>query len=1370
MALIHRLLRCAPSVALLIACACVCAPTSATQVVPGPLRDWQDWAMHGHDALRCPAQQPDSDLRTCLFASALRLDIGSDGARFAVRASVHGTEALLPLPGEAGAWPTDTTVNGRPAVIVSQDGRPVIALPPGRHDIAGRLDWRHMPGRLSISPLYASIEVRRDGVLLQPDAAGHIWLAQAQGDAREADSERLRVFRRLSDDIPFRVDTRFELQVSGAAREIRLPAAVLPGFDALSIDSPLPARLDGDGNLQVQARAGSHVVTVTGQRATPAARLDLPAGGSAEIWSFEARHALRRVDVEGGQAIDPRQAGVPADWQALPAWQLAAGTGLAFAERTRGDSAPVPDTLSLSRQLWLDMDGQGLSFQDRIQGSVNRSWRLSAHAPLEPGRVSLGGQDQYLTRLPAHLGQRDAGGPGIEVRQGRIDLVADGRLADPSADIPAAGWSADFEQVSATLHLPPGWRLLHASGVDSAHGAWLARWSLWDFFFVLLISTAALRVFGLPAALALGGALVMSWHLPDAPGWLWLLVIGFAALQDKAQPAGRLGRFVARGRILSLIVLALAWLPFAVDQAREALYPSLELPYQSAPGGQAGEPYAAPVPAAAPAVAMGETMRSESYDSLPRKAMPPPPPKPSRYDAVDPGARVQTGPGLPTWQWHAAQLGWSGPVQATQHFRLWLSPPFLTRLGTLSMLALMGAALWLVAGRPRRLADLIPARMAGSVAALLLALTLLPTDTAQAQPPAADTARTEAPRLDGAPSPELLDELRRRIGAPPACAPDCAHIHALALRARGNAVTLRLDIHARGPVVLPLPGGPAWRTATHTLSSGTPELARDADGTVWLYLTVGTHTLTRTLDAAAIDALQVALPAPVGAVALDLDGWTASGIDAAGQVADTLLVTRSTEASGALAADAARQAVIAPAVHITRTLTLGQRWQVDTVIERVGEGRAPIDVAVALLEGEAVTDAGVTVSGHTATLTLPEGRGARFSADLAQQDTLVLTASTRARQTEVWLLDVSPAWHVTMDGIPPVHRAAQGAYLPRWQPWPGEVLTLQVARPEGVPGPTVTLDSVALKVRPGRQASDLSADLVLRSSLGGTHRLTLPAGAELLGFSLDGEAQPVYLENGAVPVPLRPGTRTVTLNWRQPDTLGTVYTLPQLDLRQPAVNALLTLEVPQDRWVLLTGGPAFGPGVLFWGVALVLVLAAIAVSRLRLVPISTASWVLLAIGTGQSSLFAVSMTGGFLLLMGLRERMGARLRPLAFNLLQIVLVLLGLMAAGALFEALRTGLLGQPGMMVAGNASSDALLRWYADRIDGLTPEAWLLSVPLWVWRGLMLLWALWLATSVLGWAKWVWQAWSTDGVWKKGALSRTPQPMPPDDAQPPQA
>jgi hypothetical protein len=89
------------------------------------------------------------------------------------------------------------------------------------------------------------------------------------------------------------------------------------------------------------------------------------------------------------------------------------------------------------------------------------------------------------------------------------------------------------------------------------------------------------------------------------------------------------------------------------------------------------------------------------------------------------------------------------------------------------------------------------------------------------------------------------------------------------------------------------------------------------------------------------------------------------------------------------------------------------------------------------------------------------------------------------------------------------------------------------------------------------------------------------------------------------------------------------------------------------------------------------------------------------------------------------------------------------LALGGLYLAVQNGLLGIPAMQVAGNSSSMFELNWYQDRIGARMPEAWVLSLPLWVYRLLMLLWSLWLAFSLLKWLRWGWSCWSTGGWWR---------------------
>jgi hypothetical protein len=69
-------------------------------------------------------------------------------------------------------------------------------------------------------------------------------------------------------------------------------------------------------------------------------------------------------------------------------------------------------------------------------------------------------------------------------------------------------------------------------------------------------------------------------------------------------------------------------------------------------------------------------------------------------------------------------------------------------------------------------------------------------------------------------------------------------------------------------------------------------------------------------------------------------------------------------------------------------------------------------------------------------------------------------------------------------------------------------------------------------------------------------------------------------------------------------------------------------------------------------------------------------------------------------------------------------------------------------MNILGYQSSPGLLSWYLDYADGTFPEASIYSLPLWVWRIVMLGWSTWLVFSLIRWLKWAYAALSVGGLW----------------------
>ena len=83
-------------------------------------------------------------------------------------------------------------------------------------------------------------------------------------------------------------------------------------------------------------------------------------------------------------------------------------------------------------------------------------------------------------------------------------------------------------------------------------------------------------------------------------------------------------------------------------------------------------------------------------------------------------------------------------------------------------------------------------------------------------------------------------------------------------------------------------------------------------------------------------------------------------------------------------------------------------------------------------------------------------------------------------------------------------------------------------------------------------------------------------------------------------------------------------------------------------------------------------------------------------------------------------------------------------AAFALVTTIPLGLLGTPDMHIAGRES------WFIDQSDGVFPVTGMVSLPMWVYKALILIWALWLAFALVRWLPWMWRAYSNGGYWKQ--------------------
>lgn len=1364
------------------------ASPMAARDVPEPLKAWIPWVMHDQQASLCPTEPNNLNLRLCTWPSQLQLALDADGGRFAMRATTLAP-GWFALPGDGPRWPQDVSVNGRTAPVLEWQGLPALWLEAGEHRVQGRFAWKTLPESLRVPPGSGLIDLDVGGRSVphpQRDEQHQLWLGRRAAVA-DAQDERLslRVFRLIEDEIPLTVTTQIQVEVGGEVREEVLGPALLAGLVPLSLSGDLPARLDDDGRLRVQLRPGLWTLSLVARSTAPVSVLMAPPAAehwaTQEVWSLSARHHLRVIEPSGLPATDPRQVGVPDGWQSFPAFLTEPGAALKLNETQRGSQDLAPDALKLTRHLWLDFDGDGFTVQDQLLGRLSRTWRMEAQAPITLGRVQVDGQPQLITQHGA--------GTGVEVRHGALNLIADSRIEGGARRLPAGGWNTDLQGVQTTLHLPPAWRLLAAPGVDNVPDTWLSRWTLLDLFLVLIAAIAALRLFGRGAAALTLLTLALTWHEPGAPQWTWLNLIAaialLRALPKSFDDSGRLRKLLLGWQWIAAGTLALVALPFAIQQARLSLYPQLENEYGFAQAGFDLSGGAAPVDdraqaemaasleeapalskqmADAPAPASAPAERG-SYDSRRVRALVA---KSAAYannvsqasiQKLDPNVLTQTGPGLPAWSWRESTLSWSGPVTADQTFRLWLMPPVLTRaLGWLSILLIgLLAARWLAV--PLRVPTLRPSARAGSLLAGLTCLGLLANLPAPVYAQDPNTGLIAPPQP---PSADLLRELRERLTAPAACQPNCASWSRMNLGiGAGDRLLLRLTAEAQIDTVLRLPVPPlsagqnrVWQPQAVVLDDREAALLRDDAGALWLRVPEGRHSVVISGELAGFAQLQLPMsPAPRTAE-FDTPGWLLTGIDAQGRPGSAIELIRERKVDAASAGDEGSAQMLPPLLRLTRTLQLGLVWSVESSLTREGNAQGAYVATVPALTGEVVTGDSVrVVNGKIQASFAPNQDRVSWTSRLDTTEALALKAGEATDLVETWRFDVSPLWHIAFAGIPAVTNQENDWRLVTFRPWPGEVVSAQIARPEAVKGQILTLDLAELVTQPGKRATDYTLRLSLRASQGGQHALPLPAGLELQSLEIDGMAQPARRENDRVILPLHPGQQNIALKLRADAGLGLLTSTPALQTAVPGVNARLSVQLPQDRWVLFAGGPALGPAVLFWGVLVVLLVVALGLGKLGMTPLKGLQWALLMVGLSQLPIGGAALVAGWLFALALRSRLPEGWSARRFNAVQIVLAVWTLLALSTLFGAVAQGLLGTPDMQIAGNGSSAFDLRWYQDRFDGTLPSAWVLSVSIWFYRGLMLLWALWLANSLLNWLRWGWSQYSSGGLWKKSPL-----------------
>jgi hypothetical protein len=1382
----------------------------APDKVPESLKPWIDWVLQAHDypERACPFLYNSFEQKYCSWVTDLNLDLQPTKGKFTSRVQVDKKDDWIELPGDDEHWPLSVTANGKTVLVMDKEGTPSIKLTTGTYQLQGEFLWDTLPDNLTLPDTMGLINLRINGQTFNMPTIkdGQLWLKDSErGETKPENVQNSinpQIFRKIIDDVPLQVLTHLDLEVSGEQREEKLTGMLLDGFIPIAIDSPLPSRLEADGKLTVQLRAGRWQIEVLARsnkeinQQTP---LTLPKESNEEIWVFDARPELRVVEI-ASDTIDASQTNLPEEWRNLPAYRINPAQNFSFKVIRRGDPNPEPNRLNLTRKLWLDFDGAGYTINDRMVGKMTSGWRLNALPETELGRVTLDGDNQLITQ------QQGTQKKGVEVRKGMISLDADSRVTGDIAKLSAVGWEQSFHRVNAELYLPPGWRLLAASGVDNVPNSWIARWTLLDLFLVLMIAIATGKLWNRCWGMIALVTLAIIWHEANAPHFIWLHILAATALLS-VLPQGKFFAAICWYRRGCWLVLAMITLPFMIDQVRIGLYPQLERPSQeiyqenqgvqrfamtppvlskSAPMAtlnapipyQAAKPAAPPPPAnmdVQPEPAMPEAAvagRSFQADDVDKKmeqtgAYPALRKQAQRrletemlqqsqsnvyynqksdFMRIDPKAKVQTGPGLPQWQWHSVNLSWNGAVDTGHQVHLWYLSPTMTMLLNFLRVILVALLALLMLGYADKILPpslLNRCKLDDNMTPLVLCLLVLPLLCTP----------TQAVYADDYPSDALLEQLANKLQEQviPDCLPSCAHIQQMTMSINDKDVQINLQIHAQESVVLPLPADYGQWFPNQVTDNSLPATALyRSDNSLWINLKSGEHQVILRGATPALSKFSLPLPLKPKRVVVEKTGWELVGLHEDGLADEQLQFSRVQQTQADKTKPVLEQGALPPFIRVERTVQLGVDWHVVTQITRLSPADSAVMLAVPLLKGESVTTEDIRVKDRIVEVNMAAQQTTmQWESNLERTDKIQLTAPDTTQWTEVWRVDVSPVWHIDSTGVAMMHLNSDQQWLPEWHPFANETVSLTITQPESVLGKTLTIDSSSLRITQGERMRDVLLKASLRSSQGMQQTLTLPENAQLQSVAINGKTQPLRLEGQKLTLPVNPGKQDISVTWQEAIGIHSLTRLSKVDLGADSVNSNLSLSLGQDRWVLFAFGPRFGPIILFWGVLVVIVLLSFGLGKIPLTPLKHWHWFLLLLGLSQIPLEAAAIVIAWLMVLGWRFGLSSE-QPRYFNLLQVTIALLTLAALSVLCSAVAQGLLSSPDMQITGNHSSATMLNWYQDRSASTLPNASVFSLPLLVYRLLMLAWSLWLASALLNWLRWGWSCFASNGLWHK--------------------
>lgn len=596
---------------------------------------------------------------------------------------------------------------------------------------------------------------------------------------------------------------------------------------------------------------------------------------------------------------------------------------------------------------------------------------------------------------------------------------------------------------------------------------------------------------------------------------------------------------------------------------------------------------------------------------------------------------------------------------------------------------------------------------------------------------------------DTFPPSDLLGELRTRIADERAlsrpCETNCVSTEAAQVTIDGDSLTLRALVHSVGDNAWALPTSSQGGIFSAVIIDGKPaEAARKVEGTVWLLVPNGVHSIEAKGIVPRSDLLSLAFQQSVGKLTFEAPDFKTL-VDRS-QNAPTAQLIRKTSPSSSVAGTS-RDTRIEPWFLVDRSISLTHEGRTTISIARMGPLEREDALSLKLWPTERIIRGGEQQDGGTVLVRFKPQQTEVSLEGLVNLESglLNLSASAGDRYSEVWNIFCSELWRCHVEGLQPKERFMSARVDQIVRPRPGESAVLRFTRPEGASGSTQSILMASVSLEPSTHFLKGETNLEIRAGQSGLQRLTLPDGAIARSFLVDGRDLTYLLNTNSsvLELPLQRGVHSYLVRWQAPQELTWRPRLPRIEVGAPFVNGIVNYTTP-PRWITLwTSSSNFGPRVTFWITLLTALVGFVALSYFVALPCSRVIATVLISGAWYMSVRAGIYMGVWLLICGLLLSLSKRSegpirawfastksRRVTYPLLFAPLTMVGLW----LQRAFQAG----PDLGLRGVGTGSQTLRWYVDRGADSLPVPAVVMVPPWVWQVTLLLWSVFAAMMAI--------------------------------------